>query len=228
METHRAFLQFLLRQRDPHRRKAARRIGSLDRLQRALHVGKIFVLADERRDRHIDLGPGQQGRTFQHVAADVEAQLGRFGYRPRSRIGSRRLGSCGNFAARLRGITLQGNQQAVAVDLGVIRQHLVEINHQARAPARLDNIGATQARHVEILHRPAQPVSGIQEIQHDTRRGIGGVEGKPCGQIGQRLRQFNLDDRLSAADILSLQRGNAVLRIHPACDRHQRGKNPSC
>ncbi len=50
------------------------------------------------------------------------------------------------------GLAMQGDQQVIAINLGVIGQHLIKVNHQAGTAASLNNIGAAQIPFGEILN----------------------------------------------------------------------------
>ena len=82
--------------------------------------------------------------------------------------------------------------QAVAVNLGVVGQHLIQVDHQTGAAAGLNDIGAAQITFVEILDGFTQAVCGVREIKCDTWRGI---DRKPGWKICQWLFQSDLDDR---------------------------------
>ena len=77
LEAHHALVQFLLGQDDLHRAEAFVGVGTLQRLERALHVGEILVAAGEGSDRAFDLLLGKQGRAFHQKTADLEFGLRR-------------------------------------------------------------------------------------------------------------------------------------------------------
>src|SRR5262249_59675356 len=63
---------------DPHRVVAARCVRVLQRLERALDVSEIAVLARERGDDPVDLALREQSVAFDDVALDLEShRLGR-------------------------------------------------------------------------------------------------------------------------------------------------------
>ena len=87
---------------------------------------------------------------------------------------------CGHSLCTCR-LSVQRDQQAAAIDPGVIGQHLVEVDHQPGAGAGLHDIGAAQIALGEILCRLAQCVSRVGKIERDARRCADGETGWRIG-----------------------------------------------
>ena len=64
-------------------------------------------------------------------------------------LGKARSAAGNRYICRL---AMQGNLKVIAINPGVVTQHLIKVNHQAGAAASLNNIGATQIPFAKILN----------------------------------------------------------------------------
>ncbi len=77
----------------------------------------------------------------------------------------------------------QGDQQTAALDLGLVRDHVAQIEHQAGALARLHHVHRAQHRLADILAVAPQSVGRIGKIERDPGR-IGDREAARGGRQG--------------------------------------------
>jgi len=143
--------------------------------------------------------------------------LARFG-KPRSQRSRRRN----------RRLVLQGNQHFIALQLGVVSQHLLEIKHQPGAIAGLDDVDAAQRSIGKILYRPPQTIGGIGKIEGNPCRL---VDGESRRGIGQRFRQRDAQQGLAGFVAARIQTDDAVAGVRQrqrGPQQQQDGRNSCC
>ena len=132
------------------------------------------------------------------------------------------LGLCGR-----RGLIRQRDQDRIALDVGLEGLRLVEVEHDARAIAGLDEVEAAQRRLRDLALRDAHAIGRIQKIEGDPRRAL---HGEPGGRIGRRRFQLEPDDGftgrsardgdlLEAVARLGLRQRHARKRKRTECDK---------
>ena len=102
------------------------------------------------------------------------------------RLGGLRLGEAlhGLLARADRLLVGQRHDHRAAFDRGLERLRLVEVEHDARAVAGLDDVEAAQRGFVDRALRRAEAVGGVEEVERDPRRardGEGGRADWPAG-----------------------------------------------
>ena len=80
----------------------------------------------------------------------------------------------------------QRYDQGVALDFSAVGGGLLEVEHHARAVARLHHVDRLQVALVKVDQRAADGVGSGRKIERDAR---GRLDGKTCGHRQQGLRE---------------------------------------
>ena len=131
------------------------------------------------------------------AAMEIDVRAGRAFWRRRG------LGKTRGLAAtsRLRALALQLRSAGVAFDARFVGQHLVQVDHQARAIAGLHDIGASQVAFAEFLHGFAEPVRVLGKS--NAMRG-GSLMVKPAGRAASAFFSPTLSTMPPAAHASTL------------------------
>jgi hypothetical protein len=104
----------------------------------------------------------------------------------------------------------QRHQDGIALKVGLKGLRFVEVEHHARAVARLHDVDAAQGGIADVLRRAAQAIAGIGKIERDARR-VGDRESR--GRVRQGTLQRELDHGAPRAGLGHVQGIDAVGRL---------------
>ncbi|KFB73053.1 MAG: hypothetical protein AW09_001720 [Candidatus Accumulibacter phosphatis] len=204
---------------------------------RGREIGHVQTFAQHLRDRHL----GKIDHQCRPLLLDVDSRIdvGEVHRDPSLAILAAPEGDVANAVGSGRGVCLremlhrrrarrsrarhQGKQQAVAIQCCLVGHCFLQVEDEARAVLRLDDVGTLQIALVIRLTRLAEAIGRVRKIKGHARRS-GDTEG--CRQCSQGFLEGELDvqHRALLDDIHRLNRIRLILCIRHSESQQRTGK----
>jgi hypothetical protein len=114
-------------------------------------------------------------------------------------------------ASAVPGHRLENDQQRLALDLGLVRRGLLQVQHHPAALAGLHHVHRTQVALVHFNGGAADGIRDAREVERDARRRLHGKSGR---HRGERLRQIDADHFRPIASSWSQPRSRFAHGLH--------------